>query len=317
MLNKALRHFDKKSTVSVKDVHKVLAEFKVKLTNQEVQGVFDANCNGFAMSSFELLSTLLPRAQAKRKWKECYGHDTEELKNLPNFERGHSREATLQLPPPKSPAMCILSPLQRSASAMSGLPSQRTQRSVQLTGRRSVRSGVSTQAGLPPELVYEYLQTQHSLPKMKAGAASQRSRQGMAHNPNDPHYAPSGELSIVEKMHTLPRAKIEYGIEHIRHKDFSNVKRATKPMMPYGGTTIQLWNRKHEKRPASMEGPPAALHEAEGQYVGEDRKEFWHEWHWRNQAAGRRFTKADKLPGGALKVGHGALFAWPPDIKPI
>ena len=97
---------------------------------------------------------------------------------------------------------------------------------------------------------------------------------------------------------------------------------------PVPNTTVGLWARKEHRtfkegssasafRPASVEGPPAEINGVPGKDIGEGKREFWHEWHWRNQWSLRKQTGMDKAPGGAMKVGNAEVFAWPPDIKPI
>jgi len=117
---------------------------------------------------------------------------------------------------------------------------------------------------------------------------------------------------------TTPQPKAKWGIPWIK-RPF--VPKRLPPKEPIYATTMKLYHGgpmgRPEGRPASVEGPPAMMKFPPGNTVDGEQKHFWHEWHWRNERAGRLMTKMDKSPGGALKVGTAELFAWPPDIKPI
>jgi len=362
LIEAAIRLYDAKSTISVKELHGILTKFKAKMSAQETQGVFDAAGGGYGLGIFEMLCTLLPREQAKRKWSEYSGQQ----EKVYTFDRGQSREnqngtsVSQQMTAPMAQAAYSqrskarlttrtrsTRASRRSKSAASMLPTQalREQNAAlkaelsRLTPKPTARSNAGSVASIashsmPKLLGHTFIAGNadpEDLPQVQTKAQARQyvfiGGVGMYKNgivaPSDSsrHASRSGARPTPGPGGPAPKPKIDFGIQWIREKNFGPPQPRQQP--PKYATSLSLWDSgpakrdSPQKRPASVEGPPAQLHPLTGRSVSSERKEFWHEWHWRNERAGRLMTKADKRPGGALKVGHGELFAWPPDIMPI
>lgn len=423
LLRHAMRFYDSKQAINCKELAKIINRFKVNMDAQELQGVFAASGTTSGLTMFDLLSILLPRDQAKQKWKEfTVGAQAKP----PAFVDGQSRDNTARVQPRSvscDPSIIAGAPSRQGHNktlvelehilrqkvcqwCLANLPSGVTLYEALRTfaddfgsgeakpfvvggGHNAIPQGAAlgidqkTFATAMQRLAVPASQaqitalfqrfdedrdqrlnfrefgkamlpgldrstpkwlTRKDLPSVAPLTAWEDERLAVTWKPGQRDLAPIPNPAKSQhnprSVQTSPSSnKVKWGIDFIQNQASApslHRPKATKQMPGYGGynvmthdgtlqpptdtTSLPMFKKGGPKagpRPRSVEGPPAQRLFPKGSSVDPEKKHFWHEWHWRNERVGRLAHRLDKLPGGALRVGHAEIFSWPPTVLPL